>query len=50
MTVVQPAARAAPSFRVIMAGGKFHGVKIDLMNDVRSISEANPQVEHTHHT
>lgn len=30
MTVVQPAASAAPSLRVIMAEGKFHGVKIDL--------------------
>ena len=50
MTAVQPAARAAPSFRVIMADGKFHGVKIDLMNDVRSISEANLRVEHAHHT
>jgi hypothetical protein len=30
MTTVQPAARAAPSFLVIMADGKFHGVKMDL--------------------
>lgn len=30
MTVVQPAARAAASLRVIMAEGKFHGVKIEL--------------------
>lgn len=30
MTVVQPAASAAPNFRVIMADGKFHGVRIDL--------------------
>lgn len=30
ITTVQPAARAAPSFRVIIAEGKFHGVKIDL--------------------
>jgi len=30
MTAVQPAARAAPSFLVIIAEGKFHGVKIDL--------------------
>ncbi len=30
MTAVQPAARAAPSFRVIIADGKFHGVRIDL--------------------
>lgn len=29
-TAVQPAARAAPSLRVIMAEGKFHGVKIAL--------------------
>jgi len=30
MTAVHPAARAAPSLRVIMADGKFHGVKIEL--------------------
>ena len=30
MTAVQPAARAGPSLRVIMAEGKFHGVKMDL--------------------
>lgn len=30
MTAVQPAASAAPSFRVIIADGKFHGVRIDL--------------------
>ena len=30
ITAVHPAARAAPSFRVIMAEGKFHGVKIEL--------------------
>ena len=30
MTAVQPAARAAPSFRVIMAEGKFQGVRIEL--------------------
>lgn len=30
MTVVQPAARAAPSLRVIIAEGKFHGVRIEL--------------------
>jgi hypothetical protein len=30
MTAVQPAASAAPTFRVIIADGKFHGVKIDL--------------------
>lgn len=30
MTAVQPAARAAPSFRVIIAEGKFQGVKIEL--------------------
>ena len=35
MTAVQPAARAAPSFRVIMADGKFQGVRIDLGYDVR---------------
>jgi len=30
ITVVHPAAKAAPSLRVIMAEGKFHGVKIAL--------------------
>jgi hypothetical protein len=30
ITAVQPAARAAPSFRVIMADGKFQGVKMEL--------------------
>ena len=30
MTAVQPAASAAPSLRVIIADGKFQGVKIDL--------------------
>lgn len=29
-TAVQPAARAAPSFRVIIAEGKFQGVRIEL--------------------
>ena len=30
ITAVHPAARAAPSFRVIIAEGKFQGVRIDL--------------------
>lgn len=30
MTAVQPAAKAAPSLRVIMAEGKFQGVRMDL--------------------
>lgn len=30
ITAVHPAASAAPSFRVIIADGKFHGVRIDL--------------------
>jgi hypothetical protein len=30
ITAVQPAASAAPNFRVIMAEGKFHGVRIEL--------------------
>jgi len=30
ITAVQPAAKAAPSFRVIIADGKFQGVRIDL--------------------
>lgn len=32
MTAVQPAARAALSFRVIIADGKFQGVSMDLIN------------------
>ena len=32
ITAVQPAARAGPSLRVIIAEGKFHGVMIDLNN------------------
>jgi hypothetical protein len=31
ITVVQPAARAAPNFRVIIADGKFQGVRMDLL-------------------
>lgn len=31
MTAVHPAASAAPSFRVIIPEGKFHGVRIDLV-------------------
>ena len=34
ITAVQPAARAAPSFRVIIADGKFQGVRIDLSRKV----------------
>ena len=30
ITAVHPAAKAAPSLRVIMAEGKFQGVRIDL--------------------
>lgn len=30
ITAVHPAARAAPSLRVIIADGKFHGVNIEL--------------------
>lgn len=33
ITAVQPAASAAPSLRVIIADGKFQGVKIDLYGD-----------------
>lgn len=35
ITAVQPAASAAPNFRVIMAEGKFHGVRIELMRFLR---------------
>ena len=31
MTAVHPAASAAPSFLVIIAEGKFHGVNIELL-------------------
>ena len=31
ITVVQPAARAGPNFRVIIADGKFQGVMMDLL-------------------
>ena len=31
ITAVHPAARAAPSFRVIIADGKFHGVRMPLV-------------------
>ena len=31
ITAVQPAARAAPNFRVIIADGKFQGVRMDLL-------------------
>lgn len=34
MTVVQPAASAAPILRVIMAEGKFHGVRIELIQSL----------------
>jgi hypothetical protein len=30
MTTVHPAARAGPTLRVIIAEGKFHGVRIEL--------------------
>jgi hypothetical protein len=36
MTAVQPAASAAPSFLVIIADGKFQGVRIELAVRVRS--------------
>ena len=34
ITAVQPAARAAPSFLVIIAEGKFHGVKMELVAQI----------------
>lgn len=33
-TAVHPAARAAPSLRVIIAEGKFHGVNIELQTRI----------------
>jgi hypothetical protein len=44
MTAVQPAANAAPSFRVIMAEGKFHGVRI-LTTPNRSLREQALYIE-----
>ena len=49
ITAVQPAARAAPSFRVIIADGKFQGVRIDLSRKV-SNSAGAVQAEGTHTT
>ncbi len=49
MTAVQPAARAAPSFRVIIADGKFHGVRIDLYYCINAAEMRAADVE-THTT
>ena len=49
MTAVQPAARAAASLRVIIADGKFQGVKIDLPMTSDSTREEETG-EHVHHT
>ena len=38
ITVVQPAARAAPSFRVIIADGKFQGVRMDLLPSYKRVA------------
>ena len=49
MTAVQPAASAAASLRVIIADGKFHGVKIDTTPNDPSISlEMATQNEYTY--
>lgn len=42
MTVVHPAAKAAPSLRVIIAEGKFHGVMIDLHRCLRDANDSRP--------
>ena len=47
ITAVQP---AAPSLWVIIADGKFHGVMIELANDIRRISKGRLRNEHAHHT
>jgi hypothetical protein len=49
MTAVHPAASAAPSFRVIIAEGKFHGVRIDLILRQYSIESNNGESAHTRH-
>jgi hypothetical protein len=48
MTVVHPAASAAPSFRAIIAEGKFHGVRIDLV--LRQIFMAKMECLYIHNT
>lgn len=40
ITVVHPAARAAPSLRVIIAEGKFHGVRMELAFGENQIDES----------
>ena len=51
MTAVHPAARAAPSFRVIIAEGKFHGVRMELyVKTVVSMMSNSPQDDTTHTT
>jgi hypothetical protein len=47
MTVVQPAANAAPSLRVIMAEGKFHGVRIELFKSQYVARVARNKRPHT---
>lgn len=48
MTAVHPAASAGPSLRVIIAEGKFHGVKMDLQKcliSAQQMARSDP-----HHT
>jgi hypothetical protein len=46
ITAVQPAASAAPSLRVIMAEGKFHGVIIALFYNEDARSGASKTLLH----
>jgi hypothetical protein len=48
MTTVQPAASAGPSLRVIIAEGKFHGVRIELKTQLQLGSSEDRNL-HTQH-
>ena len=50
MTAVQPAARAGPSLRVIIAKGKFQGVKSDLDEASGFASHRDIAEYYAHHT
>ena len=50
MTAVQPAARAGPSLRVIIAKGKFQGVKSDLDEVSGFASHRDIAEYYAHHT
>ena len=52
ITAVHPAAKAAPSLRVIMAEGKFQGVRIDLtkkqFRESEGVSKGTIRTRHLH--